>query len=144
MQNERALARIRARVRALAKAIDAPARSLPTFGSSEDFARPHIEAIGECIYYVVVERGQELARDSFLDDAALLERAFGDVTFEMACDFELRHRRANEDSRRQLFAKKLELLGALDPGWATRERARLVEILRRNPFSDALEPRDAL
>src|SRR5688572_25731118 len=118
----------------LAKAIGAPAKSLPTFGSSEDFARPHIEAIGECSHYVVVERGQELDRKSFTDDAALLEQVFDGVTFEMACDFELRNRRANEDSRRQLFAKKLELLGRLNPEWANRERARLQEILRRNPF----------
>jgi len=142
MQNERALARIRARVMALAEAIGAPAKCLPTFGSSEDFARPHIEAIGECVYFVVVERGEELVRESYLDDHALLEQVFNSVTFEMACDFELRNRRANEDARRQLFAKKLELLGALDPQWAARERCRLLEILSRHPFSDGLEPRD--
>jgi hypothetical protein len=144
MQNQRALARIRSSVMTLAEAIGAPANSLPTFGSSEDFARPHIEAIGECVYYVVVERGQELVRESYLDDRPLLEQVFNGVTFEMACDFELRNRRANEDSRRQLFARKLELLGMLDPQWRDRERARLVEILREHPFSDGLGPRDGL
>jgi hypothetical protein len=144
MQNSQALARIKASVVALAKTIGAPETSLPTYGNSEDFARPHIEAIGECVYFVVVERGRELVRESYVDDDALLEQVFNGVASQMASDFELRNRRTDQDFRRQWFARKLELLGVLNPEWAVRERSRLMDILRRHPFSDGLEPRDVI
>jgi len=144
MQNQLALARIQRRVIQLAALIGAPDELLPTFGSTEDGARPHIEVVGDLPYYVVVERGQELVRESFLDDDALLERIFGGVTFEMACAYELRSRRPTEDFRRQLFAKQLDLLAMLDLEWSTRRRARLLELLSEHPFADQLEPRAAI
>ena len=144
MQNQLALARIRRRVMQLAVIIAAPDALLPTFGSTEDWGRPHIEVVGELPYYVVVERGQELTRESFADDDALLERVFNSVTVEMAGEFELRNRRSIEDPRRLLFAKQLELIATLDPEWAARSRARITNILREFPFVDQLEPKDAI
>src|SRR5215204_863937 len=122
------LARIRRRVKELALLIQAPDEALPTFGTSEDCARPHVEVVGELPYYVVVERGKELVREGFVDEHALLERIFGSVTSAMASKFEVQSRRGNEDLRRLLFAKQLELLARLDRQWSERERARLLEI----------------
>ena len=145
MQNNAVtLKRIERRVRELATLIQAPDAALPTFGTSEDGARPHVEVVGELPYYVVVERGKELVREGFVNENVLLERVFGAVTFGMAVTFEVQNRRANEDFRRVLFAKQLELLAALDSKWSERERTRLLEILRINPFSDGLEPRDTI
>jgi hypothetical protein len=138
------LARIQSRVKELATLIQAPDDVLPTFGTSEDSARPHVEVVGELPYYVVVERGRELVREGFVDEHALLERIFGAVTFAMALRFEVQNRRGNEDGRRLLFARKLELLARLDPKWSERERACLLEILRVHPFSDDLQPRDTI
>ncbi len=86
------LGRIQLRVEQLAAVIRAPEKDLPTFGRTEDMGRPHIEVIGEVPYFVVVERGQELVRDAFVDDNALLERIFESVAFNMACSFELQNR----------------------------------------------------
>jgi hypothetical protein len=132
------------RVAELAAVIGAPANALPTFGHTDDGARPHIEAHGPLMDYVVVERGKELLRETYVDLDGLLERVFRSVASEMASAFEARNRRPNEDFRRQMFAQKLEYLGTLSPRWAERERVRLNEILRRHPFIDDLKPADRI
>jgi hypothetical protein len=124
---------IQSRIEDLARRIDAPPGDLPTFGRSEDGARPHIE-VGSEYHYVVVERGSELRRSSTEDLDELLCWVFLGVTSEMAGRFELRNRRHGEDFRRQMFSRRLELLNVLSPEWA--EKARLDEILSRHPFQD--------
>jgi hypothetical protein len=128
---------VETQVRELARRIDAPDSALPTFGRSEDGARPHIEidASGR-LHYVVVERGQESERLPFIELDALLCRIFEGVTFQLAVDFEFTHRDAAKDCRRVLFSKQMELLRRLSPAWAAREAARHAEILERHPFRD--------
>lgn len=120
----------------LAEIIDAPELLLPTYGVSEDFARPHIEFAGGQYHYVVVERGKEIDRKSSTDIDEILFHVFEGVTFSMAVDFERRRRRRNEDFRRQLFDAQLELLAKLNPDWRRRTRERLDEVLTRHPFVD--------
>src|SRR3954447_3869095 len=83
-----ALDDVRTRVTELARMIDAPASSLPTYGHTLDGARPHIEAVGSLLYFVVVERGVELVREPYSQLDKLLERIFAGVTSEMASSFE--------------------------------------------------------
>ncbi|CAN5537132.1 hypothetical protein BH10PLA1_BH10PLA1_20790 [soil metagenome] len=109
----------------LAAVIGAPPGPLPTYGRTADFARPHIEFGGAQWHYVVVERGEELERNSSADAQEILCCVFEGVTFSMACDDELRHRRRGQDPRRQLFDVQLGLLGQLSPDWQRRTRARL-------------------
>ncbi|GAA5023561.1 hypothetical protein GCM10011506_06510 [Marivirga lumbricoides] len=49
--------RIKSKIEELANRINAPKEYLPTYGYSEDFARPHIEVKGNELHWVVVERG---------------------------------------------------------------------------------------
>src|SRR5258706_3965946 len=114
------LARIRSEVSRRALSIGASGYVLPTYGQSEDAARPHIEADGRGYHYVVVERGQELKRVTTQDLDDLLYAVFEGVTFSLACDYELSHRQEKVDSRRLLFAKQLELLGRLEQRWRLR------------------------
>src|SRR5688500_15522086 len=104
-----------------AEKIDAPQHLLPTYGYSIDGAHPHIELDrnGQ-LYYVIVERGEELKRDFAVDTNDLLYRIFAGVTFEMATRFEVNHRIEGEDFRRQMFAKQEEFLGKLDNKWKER------------------------
>jgi hypothetical protein len=132
------LEEIKALIDTLAEKINAPKRLLPTYGHSIDGAHPHIEvdeSNGQ-LFYVIVERGQELKRDFAVDVDDLLYRVFSDVTFDMALQFELDNRIENEDSRRQMFAKQEELLGILSDKWQEREKKEHLSILRRNPFDD--------
>jgi hypothetical protein len=129
------LADIQSRIEDLARRIDAPPGDLPTYGQSEDGARPHIE-VGNEYYFVVVERGSELRRSSTKDLDELLYWVFSGVASKMAGQFELRNRRHGEDTRRQRFPRQIQLLNALSPAWAEKEEARLAEILSRHPFRD--------
>ena len=128
---------IKAMVDALAKKINAPPYLLPTYGSTIDGAHPHIEIDGsDRLYYVVVERGQELKRDLAGDTNDLLYGIFAGITFSMACNFEAKHRIPNEDFRRQLFAKQEELLGMLNEEWRIRKQKEHREVLLTHPFED--------
>ncbi len=56
------LSEIKAEVDRLATQIGALGYVLPTYGSSEDGARPRIEVNARSYHYVIVESGQELER----------------------------------------------------------------------------------
>jgi Immunity protein 63 len=120
----------RAEIRRLAHVIGAPEEVLPTFGRTEDLARPHIEKAGEGLAWVVVERGQELERRVTRDLDELLYWTFDAITSSMASDWELAHRLEDQDSRILLFTHQLELLERLNPAWTNRFRAEHRPLLR--------------
>jgi hypothetical protein len=136
----RELMEVRRRVDELAQVIGAPESSLPTYGETQDGARPHIEIRDGLLYFVVIERGAELVHEPYPRLDQLLERIFSAVTSEMASTFEARNRRSGEDFRRQMFALNIAYLSKLNPDWAARERLRLNEVLRAHPFTDGLDP----
>lgn len=107
---------------AAARTIGAPSILLPTWHQSADAARPHIETSGATYSYVIVERGQELRRDTTTDPDELLYWIFRDVTFTMAADHEADNRIPDQDSRILLFAKQDEVLQAINPTWTSRCR----------------------
>jgi len=131
------LEEIKEKVQELASKINAPTDLLPTFGYSKDFAYPHIEVdnLG-LLHYVVIERGQELDRKTTnkLDD--LLYWIFADVTFNMACDYELKNRIEDKDFRRIMFDKQEQLLGQLNDIWKQTENEEHIRILKTHPFDD--------
>ena len=130
------LAEIEQRIRRLAARIGAADRELPTFGYSEDGARPHVEVTAQRLHYVVVERGEELERRTTRDVDELLWQVFADITFSLAGRFELAHRVPGQDSRRARFAKQVELLETLSPVWAKRRSEEHTVILASHPFDD--------
>jgi hypothetical protein len=134
------LAELEAEVRRLAGALGARDDDLPTFDRQEDFARPNIEPAPWSpagFAYVIVERGHEYERSTFLTMDDLLYRVFSTITFTLACRYELAHRVPDEDSRRIMFQAQVDLLARLSPSWADRERERIEAILREHPFDDA-------
>ncbi|WP_245331770.1 hypothetical protein [Bradyrhizobium sp. NAS80.1] len=54
-------------VAALATRVGANRNELPTYGHSRDLGYPHVEIDASSYHYVVVERGQELDRQSTVD-----------------------------------------------------------------------------
>ena len=111
---------------------------MPTCGEPWHEGRPHIEVDGE-YHLVTYENGIACERRSTEDLETLLYWIFEEVTFAMAAEYELRHRRTAEDSRRQLFSKQIELLGRLLPRWTLRKAAEQGDILKRYPYSDAVD-----
>ncbi len=130
------LKEIETEVNRLAKIINAPQDGLPTYGFSRDFAYPHIEVDARGYHYVIVERGEELKRETTLDLQELLFLIFKDVTFSMATQYELKNRIKDKDCRRMYFIKQEELLGLLDPQWAVKQKEYHADILKIHPFND--------
>jgi len=130
------LEQIRDEIERRAPLIGATGDLLPTYGRTEDFARPHIEVDAQQYHFVVVERGEELARVSTTELDELLYRVFEAATFSLACRYELRHRKPLEDSRRQLFRVQVELLAKLDARWGERRAEAHRLTLLQHPFSD--------
>lgn len=131
------LNKIKEAVENYADVINVPKIYFPTYGYSIDDAHPHIEVDGKGqMYYVKVERGQEIKRDFALDLNDLLYRIFSDIVFSMACNFEVNNRIAGEDVRRQIFAKELELLKNINLLWENRKKHEIRDILAMYPFHD--------
>ncbi|WP_309601328.1 Imm63 family immunity protein [Sphingomonas sp.] len=128
-----------------AKTIQKKVKSLAHQLGREDFTiasrprgdgSPYIE-VGDAYYFIVEERGVELERRKTGDLDELLYWAMRALTFSLSWEYELRNRSEGADSRRQAFAKELELPELLSPAWAKRRGAEYEEILRTNPFHDS-------
>lgn len=136
MDKKYSLNEIKSRVKRLAAQINAPADLLPTYGYSKDGARPHIEVDPRGYHYIVVERGQELSRVTTNDLDELLYCVFKDVTFDLAGKYELKHRVENQDSRRLIFKRQVELLSKLSPKWGEMKTQEYQKILEQHPYDD--------
>jgi len=114
------LSEIKVEVDRLAHRIGASGCVLPTYGSTDDGAKPHIETDVRGYHYVVVERGKELRRITTRDLGELLFHIFEAVTFSLACDYELSHHVESQDRRRMIFRRQSELLAVLSREWSDR------------------------
>jgi len=91
----------------LASQIGAPPSQLPTYGRSEDMARPHVEVAGRFLSWVVVERGNEIDRKTTRDLDELLYWIFRSVAAGMASDFAARNPVEGKEFRYPMFRKEL-------------------------------------
>jgi len=129
---------IRKKVKEYGKKINAPTRFLRVPSLSNGFGTPYIEIDKNGYNYVVSERGTEFKRQHTKDITKFVYWIFKDIVFQIASEYELNHRRPNEDSRRQLFAKTIELMELLDPKFAKWEKEEIKKILEKNPYCDTI------
>lgn len=87
-------------------------------------------------YYILMERGRinKCYESENLEE--ILYLLFESITFTMASDYELHHRIENQDSRRLLWQKQLELLEKVDKAFKVRCQAEIEDILKIAPFND--------
>jgi hypothetical protein len=137
----KSLAEIEKDVTHLAAQIGASAALLPTYGGTTDFARPHIEVDSRGYHYVTVERGEELRRTTTRDYDDLIYYIFADITFNLACAYELANRIENQDFRRIMFEHQVKLLSRISTNWSEREFKEHEKILRDHPFDDDSDTR---
>lgn len=81
--------------------ISDPRRIAPFLTSPSHDGTPHVEYEGWTLFYVVTECGQEYERRETSDPDELLYWLVREAASAAASDWELRHRREGEDSRRQ-------------------------------------------
>ncbi|WP_441248340.1 Imm63 family immunity protein [Kitasatospora sp. McL0602] len=77
--------------------------------------------------YLAVERGQLVHEQVTRDPAELLYWAFSSATYRVASRWVLTHPREGEEQRVTRWKYQATLLHALDPEWAERWRAELIE-----------------
>jgi len=111
--------------------------SFPT--ERNDDGSPHIEISGNEYHIVTTERGLELSRQTTKSKEELLYWLTAQMTFGSSVSFEFSNRIENQDSRRLIFAKQIELLNKTNPLWAERRQLEIDEILRKNPYLDNLK-----
>lgn len=137
MKTVKTLSEIKNDVDKLAEQIDAKnCFYLPTYGYTNDFAKPHIEVNSLGYHYVVVERGQELQRITTNSLDELLGNIFANVTFNLGCEYEVNNRIEYQDPRRIIFQHQVELLSQLSTEWAERETQRHAHLLQQYPLDD--------
>ncbi|MFW9904116.1 MAG: Imm63 family immunity protein [Candidatus Thorarchaeota archaeon] len=59
-----------------------------------------------------------------------------DITLQMACKYELEARVPNQDSRRLIFKKQLELLKKVNSKFYAQKKQAIEEILEKHPYTD--------
>jgi len=130
------LSEIEVKVNELAQKIGASQNILPTYGYSEQTARPHIEVNPRAYSYVVAQSGQEVSRYATRDVDQLLYKVFVDVTFGLAVTHAEKNRIEHQDIRRSAFRHQVELLTLLSPQWGERGSQEQTQILKQAPFDD--------
>ncbi len=127
------------RIKDLADKIGVDYRYLPSIVNSKHDGHPTIIEINGQYHYVIKERNIEYKRLVFLNENDLLYQVFKDISFEMATDFELDQRIENQDSRRLILKKQLEILTLLNPKWGKRVKKEHRKIISQYPFDDSYE-----
>ncbi len=122
----------------LAAIINAPVKYLPVVGDDIlDGTFIEIEGRFAITYRLVTkERGQIIDFDIAPTLDELMYYVFNKVTCQMAGYWEVNNRREEEDSRRQLFAKQLELLGVLSGSYRNKREKEIEQFLRIAPYKD--------
>ena len=87
--------------------------------------------------YIIMNRGNISRQYKYKDVDGILYAIFKSITFQIASDYEKSNRKENEDFRRQLFDKQLELLSNINKNFAERRKKEIDEILKISPFRDS-------
>jgi hypothetical protein len=99
-------------------------------------ATPNIEYIYGKFYYVISERGSELERIGSDDPYDIMYLLFQYITFSIASNYEVQNRAKNQDTRRLLFKKQIDLLQKISKEWAEKRDLEYKSILEKYPYID--------
>jgi len=138
------LSEIKTSVDQLAERIGAPQDTLPTYGYSEQTARPHVLVDPGGYHFVIIERGAEQERLTTSDLDELLYKIFTNVTFALSDKYERAHRVEDRDPRKILFKMQVDLLTRLARQWGERESQVHKQLLKEHPFDDFASARATL
>ena len=106
-----------------------------TFDVPKGDATPFVELRNGQFHFVISERGNEFERVSGTADE-ILALLFEGITFDLACNFELRHRVRRQDPRKKLFAKQIDLLTLLKEQWAQSVSEKQHKTLQEHPLQN--------
>lgn len=127
----------------LAKKINVPHYLYPTYGKMPSRTRRSIANTTIMVdengyHYLIVEGKVELKHIIAEEIEELLYYIFGDITSDMAFEYEVENSIEDQDYRRIYFQKQLELLSIINQAYYEEKKAELEEQLKINPFNDNL------
>ena len=93
---------------------------------------------GNEYHCVGLDRGRIGQHSHSSDLKTILYYVFEPIVFSLASEYELGSRVSGQDSRRVFFAKKVELMGQIDPDYAKKLSEHLENILKTHPYQDNL------
>lgn len=97
---------------------------------------PHFEIHNDEYHCVSSERGFEFSRNITKSMDEFLYWFFKDKISSLSVKYELEHRVRNQDFRKVVFAKEVELFNFLDPLWGIKAKDDIQKILEVYPYSD--------
>ena len=101
-----------------------------------DDGTPHVEIENGEYHFITTERGLELERRTTKSKKEFLYWLISLDTFWMGVDHEFKNRIEDQDCRRIIFAKQIELMKRVDAKWAEKKQKEIEEILAKHPFND--------
>ncbi|WP_205955922.1 Imm63 family immunity protein [Pantoea stewartii] len=96
---------------------------------SDGVGTPYLEIGGEVYHFVASERGIELNRKSTLDYEDVLYWFTDDGVRALASEYAASNKNSNEEFRILYFRKQFYLMLSVKPGWATRKKNEIKQIL---------------
>ena len=116
--------------------INVPPEYYPKLKCSSSFEDTYIEIKFPFLYYIAIEYGKEVERRKFTNTDDLFYAVFKDITHTMAMWYEAYNRIENQDFRKILFSKQIELLSKICPEYAIKRQKEINEILTKYPYID--------
>lgn len=126
--------RLRSAYRGIVERLSVHPSAYPLQFERHDDGSRHFEKDGEGWKVVTTERGSEFDHASLPSDEEALFLQTSDLTFSMACDYELAHRIESDDCRRMIAAHQIELMGKISSDWENRTKRKWAETFRNNPL----------
>lgn len=113
---------------------------LPMFSKTKDvFSEGESIYVDDKYHYIMMERGQVYKHYESEELEEILYPLFKNITFSLAQEYELNHRKANEDFRRLTWKKQLKLLRKINKNFAEERKKEIEEILTISPYNDDIE-----
>lgn len=135
------LSELKAEVMRLAALINAAeAFYIPNFGGykhgGDDEYGVEVGALG--YHYFYIERGIKKTEVTTADLDEFLYAVFNPITHELASQYARQHRNPNQDPRRLIFQKQVELTAVLSSKWGTKKAGEHAKILAYAPYNDMI------
>ena len=116
--------------------IGLPKWELRIYNSPQNDGTPYIKIFEDSYLYISEENGKVFFEKTTDCIDELYYWIMDDFISKFSYKFELKNRIKNQDSRRLIFSKALELFSKINLKWVDRKKEYINNILESNPYSD--------
>lgn len=118
------------------KKINAPQELLKVFIGPQPDGTPYITITSNEYYYTIEERGTIFQERKTKDIDLLLYWLINDIVFKISTEYDSDHIVKNQDGRRSMFEKELNLLRKIKKEWYEKRKQEIEKTLINAPYRD--------